>query len=116
MTDAKLDEHVRATYSAEHQAIIGVLRDLMMDAAPGAREVISSGSLAWRGERILAIVSPSRTHLTFAFARGAEFTDRHGLLAGVGKATRHIKIKKPDAVPLGALRDYIRQAVALDGR
>ncbi|GIG87013.1 DUF1801 domain-containing protein [Plantactinospora endophytica] len=111
-----LDAYVRSTYSAAHQAIIGVLRDLMAETAPGIREVVYNGSLAWRGDRIVAIISPSKTHLTFAFARGAEFTDGYGLLAGVGRTTRHVKLKNPDAVPQDALRDYIRQAVGLDGR
>jgi hypothetical protein len=42
--------------------------------------------------------------------------DDHGLLEGVGKKTRHVKLKKPGAIDQAALRDYIAQAVALDGR
>jgi hypothetical protein len=53
-------------------------------------------------------------HITFAFDRGAEFTDHFGLLEGVGKRTRHVKLKKPDAINHDALRDYITQAVTLD--
>jgi hypothetical protein len=53
--------------------------------------------------------------VTFAFSRGAEFDDPHGLLEGVGKKTRHVKLKKADAIDRDALRDYVAQAVRLDG-
>jgi hypothetical protein len=66
--------------------------------------------------KVLAVLSVSTTHITFAFARGAEFTDDHGLLEGVGTKTRHVKLKQVEAIDRAALRDYIAQAVALDGR
>ncbi|MFC0506477.1 DUF1801 domain-containing protein [Micromonospora costi] len=108
-----IDEYV-GRLPADQRDIVAALRDLMRTCAPDAREVISRGSLAWQGDRILAIVSLSKTHVTFAFARGAEFTDDHGLLDGIGKATRHVKIKKADSLPRAALGDYVRQAVLLD--
>ncbi|MET7335135.1 DUF1801 domain-containing protein [Nonomuraea sp. NPDC005650] len=114
MSSTDVDEFVRTRLSPQHQSIVRVLRELMAEGAPGASEVISRGSPAWKGGSILAIISHSRTHVTFAFARGAEFSDDHGLLEGVGKTTRHVKLKSPDAVDRDALRDYIRQAVALD--
>lgn len=113
MTDTSIDDYLR-TLSQEHQEIVAVLRDLMAESAPEAREVISSGSLAWRANRIVAIISRSKTHLTFAFSRGAEFTDGHGLLEGVGKTTRHVKIRRREAVRPEALREYIKQALTLD--
>lgn len=86
----------------------------MAECAPKADEVISYGSPAWKGNKILTIISPSKTHITFAFERGAEFQDAHGLLAGSGKRTRHVKIKSLDAMNHDALRDYIAQAAGLD--
>jgi hypothetical protein len=111
MTD--IDEYVQ-TLQPQQQEIVAMVRELMRECAPGADEVISRGSLAWKAGKILAITSVSRTHVTLAFARGAEFLDGHGLLEGTGKTTRHVKIKRPDAVRHEALHDYIRQAVALD--
>ncbi|MGW5053093.1 DUF1801 domain-containing protein [Actinokineospora sp. NPDC004072] len=93
---------------------MAALRELMAAHAPDAAEVIAYDSLAWRGAKNLAIVSAAKTHITFAFDRGAEFTDGHGLLQGVGKKTRHVKLKAPQDIDRDALRDYITQAVALD--
>ncbi|GAA1258178.1 hypothetical protein GCM10009677_06050 [Sphaerisporangium rubeum] len=114
MGSKEVDEFVRTKVLPQHQPIVEMLRELMKENAPGATEVISRGSPAWQGDKILAIISTSKTHITFAFARGAEFDDSYGLLDGIGKTTRHIKIKKVDGVDQAALRDYIKQAVALD--
>jgi hypothetical protein len=114
MTGNDVDEYVKSKLPPQHQGVVGILRELMSECAPDAREVISYGSPAWKSNKILAIISPSKTHITFAFSRGAEFNDAHGLLEGVGKTTRHVKIKSLDGVNHDALRDYIRQAVALD--
>jgi hypothetical protein len=52
--------------------------------------------------------------LTFAFSRGAELEDRYGLLKGVGKVSKHVKIRRPGDLDETALRYYVRQAVDLD--
>jgi hypothetical protein len=116
MSTQAIDDYVAAKVAPGQQPIVGLLRDLMKDGAPDANEVIAYGSLAWKATKMLAIVSVSKTHITFAFERGAEFSDDHGLLDGVGKKTRHVKLKKAEDVDQAALRDYIAQAVALDGR
>jgi hypothetical protein len=115
MTSNDVDEYLKTRLSPPQQDIVAILRELMSECAPGAHEVISRGSLAWKGNKILAITSLSKTHVTFAFARGAEFNDGYGLLEGIGKTTRHIKVKKSNTVNHDALRSYIKQALALDG-
>ncbi|MEV6864347.1 DUF1801 domain-containing protein [Streptosporangium subroseum] len=115
MSSPDVDEYVKTRVIPEHQDIVRVLRELMAECAPEADEMIIYGSPAWKGNKPLAIISPSKTHITFAFERGAEFEDAHGLLAGVGKKTRHVKIKKLDSMNQDALRGYIAQAVKLDG-
>ncbi|MER7439190.1 DUF1801 domain-containing protein [Micromonospora avicenniae] len=114
MTSNDVDVYVENKLDPRHREIVVALRALMADAAPGATECLTYGSPAWRGKKILAVISQSKTHLTFAFERGAEFVDTHGLLEGVGKKTRHVKIKTLDGINETALRDYITQAVRLD--
>jgi hypothetical protein len=114
MTTNPVDDYLQTRLPADQQQIAAELRSLVKQFAPKAEEVISRGSPAWQGRRLLAIISVSKTHLTLAFARGAEFTDDHGLLAGSGKTTRHLKLKSLDDLDRDALRDYLRQAVALD--
>ncbi|MFI6518213.1 DUF1801 domain-containing protein [Spirillospora sp. NPDC050679] len=114
MASEVVDQYIESKVLPQHRPTVAALRALMAEGAPDAAEVISYGSPAWRSNKILAIISASKAHITFAFERGAEFTDDHGLLQGVGKKTRHVKIKTPEALDADALRDYICQAVALD--
>jgi len=100
----------------EHRAIVAGLRKLMKKYAPDAKEVISYGILAWKQKRILVVISPTKKDITFAFSRGADFKDKHGLLRGVGKVSKHVKIKSVDDINTSALRDYIGQAVEFDNR
>jgi hypothetical protein len=114
MSAADFDKAVEAKVPDGYRPIVAALRELMREGAPEAEETTLYGSPAWKGRRALAIVSVSKTHLTFAFERGAEFDDPHGLLEGVGKRTRHLKLKTLDDLNRDALRGYIAQAVALD--
>ncbi|GAA0708725.1 DUF1801 domain-containing protein [Dactylosporangium roseum] len=52
--------------------------------------------------------------MTLAFTHGVDFDDPHGLLEGVGKNTRHVKLKPSREVPRAAIGDYIRQAADRD--
>lgn len=114
MTSTEIDDYIETKLDPKYREIVAALRTLMAETAPEAAECLTYGSPAWRGNKNLAVISQSKTHLTFAFERGAEFQDDHGLLQGVGKKTRHVKIKTLDAVDEAALRDYIAQAVRLD--
>ncbi|RKS69118.1 hypothetical protein BZB76_6257 [Actinomadura pelletieri DSM 43383] len=110
----EIDTYVATKLDPKYAGILTALRALMAEGAPDAAECLTYGSPAWRGRRVLAVISQSKTHLTFAFERGAEFEDPHGLLEGVGKKTRHVKIKSLDGINEEALRGYIAQAVRLD--
>ncbi|MFB9185426.1 DUF1801 domain-containing protein [Dactylosporangium sucinum] len=109
-----MDEYV-AALDAGQAAVVQALRAFMALHAPDAREVISRGSPAWKGRALIAIVSRSKTHVTLAFARGAEFSDPERRLAGIGKTTRHLKLRNPADVDDALLSGYVRQAVHLDG-
>ncbi len=111
-----VDEFVRTKVRPEHREIVAALRRLMREAAPAATEVISYGIPAWRARSIVAVISPTKTDITFAFSRGAEFHDDYGLLRGVGKVSKHVKLKSLDALNEEALRSYIRQALELDAK
>jgi len=116
MSSAEVDAYVKAKIRPEHQAIVAMLRELMHECAPNAKELVTYGIPAWRGKRILVVISPTKKDITFAFSRGAEFKDKYGLLKGVGKVSKHVKIKDLDTVNKEALRYYIKQALELDAR
>jgi hypothetical protein len=111
-----VDEFVKTKVRPDQQEIVAMIRTLMRESAPDAEEVISYGIPAWKGNRIIAVLNPSKTRVTFAFSHGAEFTDKYGLLEGVGKVSRHVKIKSLKDVNKAALKDYIKQALELDGK
>lgn len=111
-----VDEFVRTRVLPEFQPIVAMIRELMKECAPDAQEVISYGIPAYKEKHILAVISPTKKDITFAFSRGAEFEDKYGLLQGVGKVSKHVKIKNLAAVNKDALRYYVRQALEFDAK
>ena len=109
-----VDEFVQAKVLPEFHPVVALIRELMKEHAPEALEHISYGIPSYRLKRIIAVISPTKKDITFAFSRGAEFEDKYGLLRGVGKVSKHVKMKKPKDVEREALRYYILQAVELD--
>ena len=100
----------------EHHAVVAVVRKLMRELAPDAKELITYGIPAWKRNRVLAVLSPTRKDVTLSFSRGAEFEDKHGLLQGVGKVSKHLKLKEPKDLSKTVLRYYVQQAVKHDDR
>jgi hypothetical protein len=110
------EEFIEQKVLPEYRDIVEMLRALMRETAPNAKEVITYGILAWRGKLMLAVISPTKKDITFAFSRGAEFEDKFGLLKGVGTVSKHVKIKDLKTVNKDALRYYIRQALEFDAK
>jgi hypothetical protein len=111
-----VDEFVKQKVAPERKEIVAMLRKLMRECAPKAKEEISYGIPVWRGKRILAVISPTKKDITFAFSRGADFKDKYGLLQGVGKVSKHVKIKTLKDINKAALRYYIKQALEFDAK
>jgi hypothetical protein len=89
-----VDEFVRRKVLPEHWEMIAMIRLCMRETAPGAGEMIYRGIPAWKGVRVLAVINPTKKDITFAFARGAEFENKYGLLKWAGKVSKHIKVKR----------------------
>jgi hypothetical protein len=111
-----VDEFVRLRVLPQYRDIVEEIRALMRECAPGASEVISYGIPTYRGKRGLALISPTKRGITFAFSRGASFEDRYGLLEGVGKVSKNVRMRTLKDVNKPALRYYIKQALELDSR
>jgi hypothetical protein len=116
MEKMTVDDFVKTKVLPEFQPIVAMIRELMKEYAPDSQEIVSYGIPAFKAKRILAVISPTKKDITFAFSRGAEFEDRYGLLRGVGKVSKHVKIKNLAQVNEEALRYYIQQALDLDGK
>lgn len=111
-----VDEFVQQKVLPQYRDIVEMIRALMREIAPDARELISYGIPAWKRRRIIAVISPTKNDITLSFSRGAEFEDRYGLLRGVGKVSKHVKIKSLDNVNREALVYYVKQALELDAK
>src|SRR5687768_14123024 len=109
-----VDDFVEHKLAPENRPVVAMIRELMRECAPQAEEVIAYGIPMWRGNRMLAVISPTKKEITFAFSKGAAFKDRYGLLRGVGKVSKHVKIKSVAEANKDALRYYIKQALKLD--
>jgi hypothetical protein len=114
--DLTVDEFVQTKVLPEFWPIVALIRELMKECAPHAQEVVSYGLPAYRVKRIVAVISPTKKDITFSFSRGAQFEDKYGLLRGVGKSSRHVKIKRLADANRDALRYYIQQALEFDAR
>jgi uncharacterized protein YdhG (YjbR/CyaY superfamily) len=100
----EFEEFVQRRVAPEFHDFVRMIRELMRECAPRAREHMSYGVPNWSGRRGLGVISPTKKDITFAY----------GLLQGVGKRSKHVKIKRLDEVNYEALRDYIRQALEHD--
>jgi hypothetical protein len=109
-----VDEFVQTKVLAEYRDIVAAIRSLMKECAPEAKEMISYGIPAFKGQRILAVISPTKKGITLAFSRGAEFEDAYGLLEGVGKVSKNVRMSRMEQFNEAALRYYIKQALEFD--
>ncbi len=110
-----VDEWVNSKILSEHQETVTMLRALVRECAPRAEELISYNMPVFKaGGQVFAWILGTKRDVTFSFRAGTRLEDKHGLLRGVGKTARHVKLKQPDSVDKEVLRYYIRQAVALD--
>lgn len=116
MPEMTVDEFVLRRVLPEYRDIVTEIRKLMREYAPGASELISYGIPTYRGKRAIAVISPTKQGITLAFSRGASFEDRYGLLEGVGKVSKNVRMKTLKDVNKTALRYYIKQALELDSR
>lgn len=116
MKTTSVDEFVERRVLPQHRPIVEMLRQMMRVHAAGAVELITYGILGWKGTKVLAVVSPTKKDITFAFSRGGEFEDKYGLLQGVGRVSKHLKLTQVDGIEPAALKYYIKQAVKLDRR
>jgi hypothetical protein len=111
-----LDEFVRSKVLPDFRPVVAAIRSLMKEFAPETKEAISYGIPMYGLKKPIAWINPSKTGVTFGFRQGAYFEDTYGLLRGVGKHARHVRMKNLDQVNKPALKYYIKQALKLDKR
>jgi len=111
-----VDEFVNSKVLPQYRDIVELIRQYMRELAPDAQESISYGIPAYKGNKIFAVISPTKKDITLSFSHGIEFEDKYALLKGVGKVSRHLKFKNIDQVNKEVLEYYIKQALDIDSR
>lgn len=114
ITRGPVDAFVIRKVLPEYRDIVAELRKLVRECAPDAKEVMSYGVPMYKRNRTLAVISPTKEGITLAFSRGAAFEDKYGLLEGVGKVSKNVRMKGLTDVNKKALRYYLRQALEFD--
>ncbi|MDQ2942915.1 MAG: DUF1801 domain-containing protein, partial [Candidatus Dormibacteraeota bacterium] len=88
-----VDEFVESKTLPEFRPVVAAIRRLMKECAPNAKEMMSYALPMYIQKSTLAWISPSKKGITVGFMRGAEFEDRYGLLGGVGKVAKNVRMK-----------------------
>jgi len=109
-----VDEFVNTKVLAQFRPVAQMLRNLMREHVPDAREHISYGIPNYTRNKGLAVISPTKKDITFAFSRGASFEDKYDLLQGVGHVSKHIKLRSVDDAAEEVLLYYVDQALKFD--
>ena len=111
---ASLDTHLDP-FSAGAREVVLMLRDLVLDAAPGVGESIKLSSLCSSvpdapygviGGNV-CMISVRDGGVSLGFIQGAELPDPAGLLTGSAKAKREVPIPAPGAACEPELRALI---------
>ncbi len=114
MAVASVDEFVQAKVDPSLRPVVETIRALIKEYAPQAQETISYGIPAYKVRGFIAVISPTKRDITLGFSRGARFEDKYGLLRGVGRVSKHVKMRSVADVNRAALRYYLKQALKLD--
>ena len=112
---------LQAILSARSQEIAELvlsMRALVKQSVPQLREEVKAGwgAIVYRGNGMVCAISPHKTHVNVNFYQGAHLNDPRGLLQGIGKDMRHIKIQCANELQREALATMLREAYQIDQR
>ncbi len=103
---AGLDEWQAETVSA--------VREIILKAAPDARESIKWAQPVYEENGPFAYVKAFKKSVNFGFWRGIDLDDFSDRLQGTGEKMRHFKLTGVDDVDPEIFSQYVIQAVALN--
>ena len=94
--------------------LLGRLRKIVLDSAPGITEEWKWGTAVWTHKGLVCSAGVFKDHVKLNFFKGASLKDPKGLFnAGLdAKSTRAIDFGGGDEIAASDLKDLIRAAVA----
>ncbi len=111
-------EELFYTFPEPVPAVCWRLRDLVLEVAPGAREIVRPGwkLVGFDLDRYFCAVAPQRDHARLLFEHGHELADPKGKLEGNGTQVRWLRFKTPDQVDEKLVKHFVRLAVKHQAR
>jgi hypothetical protein len=111
--NSKASEYIASRPSPQKE-ICQSLRRLILENFPQMTEEFKWGYPAYyyNGKRI-CILGGFKNHANIELFYGAHLEDTQGRVAGVGKSTRHIKLRSLEEVDAAYFIDLLRQSIAL---
>jgi hypothetical protein len=99
----------------EHSGKLGAIAqrwfEVMRDRGDDVRELLHDGHpTACVGDAAFAYVNAFKAHVNVGFFRGSEIADPEGLLEGIGKFMRHVKLRPEGDLDATALMKLIETA------
>jgi hypothetical protein len=103
-----------ASLPSPQKEICRSLRKLILEGIPQMNQEFKWHRPAYycNGKRI-CLVSSSKDHVTLELFYGAHLRDVEGRIVGLGKNTRHIKIKSLDEIGTNYYVDLLQQSIEL---
>jgi hypothetical protein len=107
---------VFATRSSEIAALGERLCALILEMYPDAVVTVDGGDIGFGStagyKGLVFTVAPQARHVTLGIAGGASMPDPAGLMEGVGKVHRHVKVRQAADVDRPELRELMLAALA----
>ena len=121
MTDSDVQSFLSA-FSPSVQEIAWQARRLVLVQAPAAIEQIDlpARMLAYGFQRtykdMICVIMPLKSGVNLGFPRGVDLPDPSGLLTGVGKRARHVRLSNPADLDSPALSALLQASIDLTRR
>jgi hypothetical protein len=103
-----------AGLSGWQQDAVALLRAIIKEAAPQAKESIKWAQPVFEANGPFAYIKAFSNSVNCGFWRGAELNDPKALLAGEGERMKHIQLRSLEDIKKPELHDFVRQALALN--
>jgi len=114
MTRARTVAEYIAELDDSGAEVVSRLRQLVMEAAPDAKESFKWARPVYEHNGPLCYIAAFKNHVNLGFSRGVDLPDEYGILEGSGKKMRHVKVTSVDDIREDDLKDLVRAAVALN--
>jgi hypothetical protein len=106
---------ILAPHTEPVRDLANALRELVVREVPGVTERAYPGwrALGFHDEQsgYFCGVFPSADRVRLLFEHGVALPDPEGVLQGSGKQVRYVELQPEDPIPLGPIRELIREAL-----